>query len=335
MFVLDNSLRETTVASLYGHTIEGKYRILKAVRSAGMKHLILGAFGPTRRVDENFIASLRDRGDMRDDEHYYAFSEFLNADAPWFEGARKAGDGDDTMPYGLTVCKDLGIPNAIIEIDLMAVWGMGAGGVAAVSAGIEARTIWCRRELSPESKVFFNFRDFQHAWPQNPERVLDIVGALAKLPTASRPTGLLYEDQNGSWLPALMCEATEHLRSAMVDNGWAVGHLLLHVHKGFGLSDASQLAAIGAGATGIWCGVSANGAMTGHASSIITLTNLARLGNRHVRGRFNFVGLLNAAIIINEVCTKERCPPYMTEVGWSSYASLVTPCHPVHCTHHH
>ena len=51
-FVLDNSLRETTVASVYGHTIEGKYKILEAVRRAGMKHLIVGAFGPTRRVDE-------------------------------------------------------------------------------------------------------------------------------------------------------------------------------------------------------------------------------------------------------------------------------------------
>ena len=112
VFVLDNSLRETTVASMYGHTIEGKYRILEAVRSAGtrtlherrskrgsrcwtclacvsllsspcelspnhplpplallqfspcatgMKHLIVGAFGPTRRVDENFIADLRVR----------------------------------------------------------------------------------------------------------------------------------------------------------------------------------------------------------------------------------------------------------------------------------
>ena len=50
----------------------------------------------------------------------------------------------------------------------------------------------------------------------------------------------------------------------MESNGWSGGHLLLHVHKGYGLSDASQLASIGAGATGIWCGVSANGAMTGH-----------------------------------------------------------------------
>ena len=60
---------------------------------------------------------------MRDDEHYYAFSEFQNGDAPWFEGARQAADGDDDIPYGLSVCKTLGIPNVIIEIDLMAVWG--------------------------------------------------------------------------------------------------------------------------------------------------------------------------------------------------------------------
>ena len=211
----------------------------------------------------------------------------------------------------------------------------GSRGVAAVAAAIEARTIWCRQELDPQSRAFFNFRDFQHAWPQNPDRVLSIVRALAKLPAASRPTGLLYEDQNGSWLPAIMCEATEHMRGAMVDNGWAMGHLLLHVHKGFGLSDASQLAAIGAGATGIWCGVSANGAMTGHASSIITLTNLARLGNRHVRARFNFVGLHNAAITINEVCTKEPCPPYHTEVSRTHGHRHALPptCLLVRCNH--
>jgi isopropylmalate/homocitrate/citramalate synthase len=123
---------------------------------------------------------------------------------------------------------------------------------------MEQRTKWCRKELHPGSRVFFNIRDFQLAWPQNPQRVLEVVEFLAKLPEETRPTGLNFEDQNGSWIPAVMSDATESVRRVMVENGWAAGHLLLHVHKGYGLSDASQLAAIGAGATGIWCGVTAS-----------------------------------------------------------------------------
>jgi len=116
-FVLDNSLRETTVASIIGHTEEGKFKILEAIRAAGMKHIILGAFGPTRRVDENFIGSMRNRNQFREDEHYWAFSEFMDADAPWFEGARSAtAEGaEEGVPYGLKLCKKFGIHNAVIE----------------------------------------------------------------------------------------------------------------------------------------------------------------------------------------------------------------------------
>ena len=327
VFVLDNSLRETTVASLYGHTIEGKYRILRSVRKAGMKNLVVGSFGPTQRVDEGFIASLSDRNELRDDEHYYAFSEFKDSDAPWFEGARKATKGKGAaaaaaVPYGLQVCKKLGVHNVLLELDLVNLWDEGIC-VPQICKEMCARIQWCRKELHPTSKVFFNFRDFQLSWTTNPNRVLAILQFLARLPRQSRPQGIMYEDQNGSWMPSVMQDATHCMRQAMTDNGWEEGHLLIHVHKGYGMSDAIQTTAMAAGATGIWCGVSANGAMTGHASSIVTLTNLARLGNQHVRQRFNFMELRKAAITIHQVCSKEECPPYMTEIYGRGALDLV------------
>ena len=330
VFVLDNSLRETTVASLYGHTIEGKYRILRSIRKAGMKNLVVGSFGPTQRVDEGFIASLSDRNELRDDEQYYAFSEFKDSNAPWFEGARKVvtkeeggnATGQAAVPYGLQVCKKLGIHNVLLELDLVNLWDEGIC-VQQICKEMCARIQWCQKELHPTSKVFFNFRDFQISWSTNPNRVLAIIQFLALLPSQSRPQGIMYEDQNGSWMPSIMQDATYCMRQAMTDNGWEEGHLLIHVHKGYGMSDAIQTTAMAAGATGIWCGVSANGAMTGHASSIVTLTNLARLGNQHVRQRFNFMELRKAAITIHQVCSKEECPPYMTEIYGRGALDLV------------
>ena len=48
-----------------------------------------------------FIQSLRDRDALKDDEHYYAFSEFKDSDAPWFEDARTVDTADEVqVPYG-------------------------------------------------------------------------------------------------------------------------------------------------------------------------------------------------------------------------------------------
>jgi hypothetical protein len=62
--------------------------------------------------------------------------------------------------------------------------------------------------------------------------------------------------------------------------------------------------------------------MTGHASSLLTLTNLARLGNKHVRTKYNFIELRNAAVTIHQVCTRE-CPPYLTEVYGQGALDLI------------
>ena len=59
--------------------------------------------------------------------------------------------------------------------------------------------------------MFFNLRDFQHAWPSDPEKVLEIVAALACLPFESRPQGIMFEDQNGSWVPAVMEDAVHQV----------------------------------------------------------------------------------------------------------------------------
>ena len=61
--------------------------------------------------------------------------------------------------------------------------------------------------------------------------------------------------------------------------------------------------ALASGATGIWCGVSREGAQVGHASSIVTLMNLHRLGNKYVSERYDLAALRRAAIEVTRVTT--------------------------------
>lgn len=49
--ILDNSLRETTVGTPRGHTLEEKHQIVEAIADTGLKEIILGSFGSKIAVD--------------------------------------------------------------------------------------------------------------------------------------------------------------------------------------------------------------------------------------------------------------------------------------------
>lgn len=90
-FVLDNSLRESTVGQLRGHTLENKWSILEAIKKCGFKHIIVSAFSHAPRVDDRFVSQLAER--ESDMSCYYAFSEI--------------GEGKDCedLPIGLKKMK--------------------------------------------------------------------------------------------------------------------------------------------------------------------------------------------------------------------------------------
>lgn len=50
-FILDNSLRETTVGTPQGHTLEEKHKIVDAIAESGLQEIVLGAFGTKIGVD--------------------------------------------------------------------------------------------------------------------------------------------------------------------------------------------------------------------------------------------------------------------------------------------
>ena len=72
-FVLDNSIRESTVAQLRGHTLENKWAIYNEVKKMKFKHVIVASFSHMTRVDDDFIRELVKNGE--DLSTLWAFSE--------------------------------------------------------------------------------------------------------------------------------------------------------------------------------------------------------------------------------------------------------------------
>ena len=73
LFILDNSLRESTVGQTRGHTIHEKWKIYEEVKKCGFKNIIVASFSHMTRVDDVFCQQLVERGE--DLSNMFAFSE--------------------------------------------------------------------------------------------------------------------------------------------------------------------------------------------------------------------------------------------------------------------
>ena len=73
VFVMDNSIRESTVGQLKGHTLESKWEIYNEVKKCGFNNIIVASFSSMKGVDDIFIKELVDRGEDR--HGLFAFSE--------------------------------------------------------------------------------------------------------------------------------------------------------------------------------------------------------------------------------------------------------------------
>jgi hypothetical protein len=272
-FVLDNSLRESTVAQQRGHVKSDKYAILKAVEPTGLEQFIVAAFGELPRVEDEWMEELQRNGEMK--PNFWAFTELRDTVVN--------GIPLPDIPLGLKKIIQYQIPNVIIEIDLschQTDWNEGQSwNLSAHCELIRSRIMTIKEKLLQEkSQIFINLRDavktFEHL--ETAHRLVVVAVYLAKLPTSLRPLGLLFEEPDGTTFPWQIRDLVVLLRKAMENNGWADGELLIHVHKNYGLSEGVIQEALAWGCTGIWCGISEEGAGTGVASTLMTLTNLAR-----------------------------------------------------------
>ena len=96
---------------------------------------------------------------------------------------------------------------------------------------------------------------------------------------------------------------------------WQSGKLLVHVHKKWGLAETVQLECLSSGADGIWASLCEEGAAMGHACSAVTMMNLIRMGNVHVREKYNCTYLRTAAINVTKITTGSSPHPKQVVYG--------------------
>ena len=314
LFVLDNSIRESTVGQLRGHTVENKFKILDEVKSCGIKHIVVAAFSHSPRVDDQFVQELiagRGKDSVSDhDLNFYAFTENAN-------GVTADGKLDPAIPGALIKMKQFNVHNPIIEIDLadQRIDWETSFTVNDMCILVKQRIVWVKENLSQHSKVFVNLRDFPLAMEKHIQRVVETVKFLASLPLELQPFGLLYEEPTGKSSVTEMSAWTTCIRSVMDNHGWKSGHLLVHVHKKWGLAEAIQLECLKNGANGVWASLCEEGAATGHACSTITMMNLVRMGNRKVVKAYKCNHLRKAARNITKFTTGEEPHPKQLVYG--------------------
>ena len=308
-FVLDNSIRESTVGQLRGHTLENKWKIYDEVKRCGMKHIIVAAFSHMTRVDDEFIKQLGERGE--DFSTLYAFTEITEKINEHRQLEKHP------IPVGLKKAKEFGLRNPIIEIDLAdkkVDWN-GKFTIDDYCLLILDRIEWAIKNLHQEPNVFINFRDFPFAMQENPERVLTVVKFLATLPEEQRPLGVIFEEPTGRFMPEELGIWTSTLRGVIDSNGWESCKILVHVHEKWGLAETAQLTCLSNGADGVWASLCQEGAAVGHACSTITLMNLVRMGNKHVQERYNCTELRRAAAKVTNATTGREPHPKQVMYG--------------------
>ena len=77
VFVLDNSLRESAVGQLRGHTVKCKWDVYKEVKKCGFKNIIVASFSHMTQVDDMFVMELIEAGENVDG--LFAFSEITES----------------------------------------------------------------------------------------------------------------------------------------------------------------------------------------------------------------------------------------------------------------
>ena len=108
VLILDNSQREPSVASVWGHTLADKLEIDNIVRGFGFKHVVAGVPTDAGTVDDLFCQQLGDAPYAP-----WTFSEFtdwaLVDGVPVFD--------NDHVPVGMRKTADYNLRHVILEVD--------------------------------------------------------------------------------------------------------------------------------------------------------------------------------------------------------------------------
>ena len=114
LFVLDNSVRESTVAQVRGHTLADKHRIMTLVKDCAFHNQLIATFGMMPRVDDVFAKELLSP------EYKAAYSgQRLYCFAELRDGVDAKGMPNEAVPVSLQRAAEYKISNVVIELDML------------------------------------------------------------------------------------------------------------------------------------------------------------------------------------------------------------------------
>ena len=163
-FILDNSIRESTVGQLRSHTIENKKQIYQEVKKCGIRNLVVATFAHMTRVDDDFCQWLKDEGE--DFSQLFSFSEVT-------EGLRNGVYDTEKVPISLIKNKKYGLYNVVFEVDLAnsdCAWDTKFT-VDDMCQLILKWMRWVYDNINEKARLMLNFRDFPIAMAETPEPV--------------------------------------------------------------------------------------------------------------------------------------------------------------------
>ena len=214
VLILDNSQREPSVASVWGHTLADKLEIDSIVRGLGFRHVIAGV--PTadaNTVDDLFCKQLGDAGPIK---CYWTFSEFtdwnLREGVPVFD--------NEHVPVGMRKTADYNLRHVILEVDTCAGFWDCSFSLSDFTEGVLFWTRWLREASGADATMIVNLRDLAKGMLRCPDRCVAMVVAMAELPRDVRPAALLFEEPFGEYLPCEVGGWTALLRETMDAHGW-------------------------------------------------------------------------------------------------------------------
>lgn len=270
-YLIDLSLRENPVGAPIGQTLQDKLAILPMLREFGFRNILLGtldyAMPDEPEVDDDFMMYLRDhRIDMTG---CFAFTDIGVANA----------DGTFTPSPSQRKLQAYGVPNTLHEIYLSDAGMQGQYDLETLRRSLHASIQWLndnvRGDDGGEPRILINIVDGCDAFAEDPERAFSILSLLADQPIE----GISIEDDRGTYLPFQVGAFVAAARSLLPPPL----KLLVHIHAGAGVENASMIEALINGADGAWGGLPKRAAIIGHASLGELIANLVRVGNPHMQ----------------------------------------------------
>lgn len=301
--LVDVSLREACSSSSLGHILQNKIDILPLLDSFGLRDQIIASFNyqlsEHPQVEDDFCQHLQQTG--HDMSRCFALTSVGSLENQVF------------APH-LSMLKllEYGIPNTVHEIYLLP----EAIGREQLLANLTASVCWLRERTPDAGRIYLNIVDLMDAFFVDSDWACQVLEHLATLAVDA----VSFEDGRGTYFPFQVGAMVASMKALLR----ADQKVLLHLHAGNGMENASVIEALIEGADGYWAGMDKDSSVIGQASLGELIANLLRAGNVKVAERYDVTQLVPTCSALHFINTAQEPPADWPIIGGHAYRPMLS-----------